>query len=102
METNTESSFFAPLLLCLAGWECGAGVRAALTMGDGVERGEREGAEYAAASPDTHIAGATQGGEIAPYISPILQSWTSLSCINLTLISMLKLENSNSRPSTAL
>ena len=39
METNTESSFFVPLLLCLAGCTGGAGVRAALTMGDGVERG---------------------------------------------------------------
>ena len=40
METNTESSFLFP---CSSGWlEAGAGVRAALTMGDGVERG-REG-----------------------------------------------------------
>ena len=37
METNTESSFLFP---CSSGWlEAGAGVRAALTMGDGVERG---------------------------------------------------------------
>ena len=79
METNTESSFLFP---CSSGWlEAGAGVRAALTMGDGVERG-REGAEYAAAGRDTHIAGATQGREISPYISPILQSWNILYCIS--------------------
>ena len=39
METNTESSFLFPCCSAMAGCEGGAGVRAALTMGDGVERG---------------------------------------------------------------
>ena len=103
METNTESLFFFPCCSAMAGCECGAGVRAALTMGDGVERGRGQGRVRSGQPGHTHRRiGATQGGEISPYISPILQSWTSLSCINLISISMLKLENSNSRPSTAL